>query len=126
MAEVGQVEGEASVSSLFDSTKDRVFNFGRGKSPADIITIVNRRLAQVGPGDASREQVKAVLESVPEILPEDWKAPIGQSNIVVRSLTEAQREDFARLQTLGPKRISAPKIQAVIESGMHFRDNFSD
>lgn len=80
-------EGEVRTPSLFEQTQGRSGNYCRGMRPGDVFIVVNRALKMEGQNVASRDQIKKVLESVPEVFPEGWEAPIGKIAFVSSPLT---------------------------------------
>ena len=110
-----QGEGEVRVPpNLLEQTQGRSGNYGRGHKPGDVFIVVNRALSQ---------EIRKVLEAVPEVFPEGWEAPIGKIALYPQRLPNEQRKVFEEVQTLGPKRISAQKIEAIIRRGVAFREN---
>ena len=119
-----QGEGEVRVPpNLLEQTQGRSGNYGRGHKPGDVFIVVNRALSQEMGSGASRDQIRKVLEAVPEVFPEGWEAPIGKIALYPQRLPNEQRKVFEEVQTLGPKRISAQKIEAIIRRGVAFREN---
>ncbi len=121
MVDVAEVDVETP--SLWEQTQGRIANLVEGRKPAGVCAIINRGFELEHIGDASNDQIKLLLKSVPSVFPENWKASPGSGaqNQSVEELTPQQKEVLEKLQTLGRTQMTTRKIEAIIHKGVLFR-----
>lgn len=69
----------------------------------------------------SRIQIQIILESVPEVFPEDWKNPESFDQ-----LSELQKEIGLKISDANPKvPIYGDMVQKIIEEAILYRDRFT-
>ena len=104
--------------SLWSQTKDLTGPLGKRLSSAaevlhEIQDLFTRSGHQIG-----RNQIKIILESVPEIFPEDWEYPGGFDD-----LSDEQKETGFRITGDNPQvPIYGDSVQEVIKAAVSFRE----
>lgn len=115
--------GEAETPNLYEQTLDRWGLFG--SEPVDAVTFARRFSSSVG--SPITEQIVKVFESVPNIFPENWEAPLGRVLTASRmgKLTDEQKKVLLELEEIGRKQ-SPRWIELVIKCGVAFRESSAE
>ena len=107
---------EAEVFTLFEQTKDLEVLGGRLSGDPEVLHEIQDACSF---GIAS-EHIKLILESAPDVFPEDWERPEE-----LAQLDEAQRQVCQDIAARALMSTTGPQIQEVIRLGIKFRARYS-
>lgn len=107
------------MSSLFTQTKDLEGPLGpRLNGKPEVLNEVKYYCGFM----VSFGQIQIVLESVPEIFPEDWESPDA-----AKDLDKKQAEIYNKITdaaATGPRNLTGPQIQQIIKLGLYYRNQY--
>lgn len=110
---------EQKTESLFEQVKNIEILGERLSGEPEILHEIEDYFRKVEFYPIIRNQVKRILEHVPNIFPEDWKSPESFDK-----LNEKEKQAYVDIAKQGIKQIPGPIIQRVIELAIEYRQKY--
>lgn len=109
------------MASLFEQVEHLEISGERLSGEPEILHEIEDYFRQVELYPIIRDQIKMILEFVPEVFPEDWESPGNYDEL----MNPQQQQAYLEIANVGIQACYGPIIQKVIELALKYREQYS-